>query len=107
MKKKYLLILISLWLIAARNPFEPIVTPWDKPLDAKSLKQYSFSDLTLQAIVWDTDKKLCLFKTTDGKTFIASPGTAIGKNGGKVSQIGDNIVVIKGPLGEVTFKIKE
>ena len=93
--------------LGARNPFEPLITPGGRVSESISPEQINTEQLHLKAIIWNTEKKLALFETDEGKTFVAKPGTKIGKKGGKVSRIDDNMVVISGPDGEATFKLKD
>ncbi len=93
--------------LGARNPFEPLTPPTHRITESISPEQLNTEQVHLKAIIWNTEKKLALFETDEGKTFIAKPGTKVGKKGGKVSRIDDNMVVISGPEGDTTFKLKD
>ncbi|MBI3018649.1 MAG: pilus assembly protein PilP [Deltaproteobacteria bacterium] len=84
-----------------------MVIPAGRVSESISPEQFNTEQLHLKAIVWNTEKKMALSETDEGKTFIAKPGTKVGKKGGKVSRIDDNMVVISGSEGEVTFKLKD
>ncbi|OGP06319.1 MAG: hypothetical protein A2Z91_04145 [Deltaproteobacteria bacterium GWA2_38_16] len=96
----------SLTFAVERNPFEPLVTSPDKLSQTASPEQYALGQLSLKAVIWDTEKKLALFQTDDGKTLIVKPGNKIGKKGGILTSIGDNIVFIKEGTKEVKFRLK-
>lgn len=99
------LAVLLFFCLGARNPFEPLESKVPR-IFLDDLKHYSFQELTLQATLWDTEKKLALFRMPHGKTSVAKVGAAIGKKGGKITEIGDNIVIVKGSFGEFTFRIK-
>lgn len=104
-----LLLILLLFCAGARNPFEPMEKPVVRPAwnDPSVLKYYSFQELVLQAIIWRTEKNLALFRTPEGKTVIAKLETPVGKKGGKIVRIDDNMVVVKGSFGEsFTFRIR-
>ena len=98
---------LAVLCLGARNPFEPLITSGGRVSESISPEQINTEQLRLKALVWNTEKKLALFETDEGKTFVAKLGTKVGKKGGKVSRIDDNIVVIRGPEGDVTFKLKD
>ena len=113
MTRKSLKTILFLFLLTlclgARNPFEPLVTSGDRVSESISPEKVNMEQLHLKAIIWNTEKKLALFEIENGKTFIAKLGTKIGKKGGKVSRIDDNIVMISGAQDKavVTFKLKD
>ncbi|MBI4040596.1 MAG: pilus assembly protein PilP [Deltaproteobacteria bacterium] len=107
--KKYLyvlLVIIPFHLQAERNPFAPLVEPM-KPRPVKSLEDVSLQTITLKAILWGTDRNMAVFETPEGKTFTATVGTRVGKKDGKVTRIDDNIVVIAGSFGKVTYQFED
>ncbi len=93
--------------LGAKNPFEPLITSEGRLTESISPEHINPEQIHLKAVIWNTEKKMALFETDDGKTFIAKMGTKVGKKGGKVSRIDDNMVVISGPEGDATFKIKD
>lgn len=106
LKTVSLLFLLVLCL-GARNPFEPLGVPGGRVSESLSPEHLNTEQLQLKAIIWNTEKKLALFETDEGKTFIAKLGTKVGKKGGKISRIDDTIVVVSSPEGDAAFKLKE
>jgi type IV pilus assembly protein PilP len=93
-----------------RDPFRSFVLEHakDRRQDRGPLEQFDLTQLSLVAVVWDTNKPRALFQDPSGRAYIVSEGTAIGKNDGRVITIGDNQVVVKETyvdyLGERTEK---
>ena len=106
MKQLFLILFFATLGLGARNPFEPphLTVPVEKP---KNLASYDLHTLKLQAILWNTDQNMALFETPEGETFFAAIGTKIGKKGGKVTKIDDNIVIVAGRFGKITFSISD
>jgi Tfp pilus assembly protein PilP len=81
-----------------RDPFRSflLVQPDDLMADILGpLEQYDVKQLSLLAVVWDTGNRRALVQDPSGKSFIIAEGTAVGKNAGRVTQIDDNLVVVK------------
>jgi hypothetical protein len=81
-----------------RDPFRSFL--WVQPEDLSAeiqgpLEQYAVKQLSLLAIVWDTGNRRALVQDPSGKSFIIAEGTPVGKNSGRVTQIDDNLVVVK------------
>lgn len=81
-----------------RDPFRSFL--WVEPEELAAqiqgpLEQYEVKQLSLLAIVWDTGNRRALVRDPSGKTFIIAEGTPVGKNSGHVTQIDDNLVVVK------------
>jgi type IV pilus assembly protein PilP len=72
------------------------------------LEQFDVSQLTLLGVVWNQGNSRALIEDPSGMTYIVAEGAKIGKNEGRVIQIGDNLVVVKETyvdfLGEETTK---
>lgn len=81
-----------------RDPFRS--TAWDK-LEAEHedvrgpLEQFDVGQLSLVAVVWDTGNPRALVQDPSGQSYIVREGTKVGKNAGRVIQIGDSSVVVK------------
>lgn len=105
--KPILFILLALFCMGARNPFEPPFFPPTASPAAEALPyHYRLSQLTLKAVLWGTQKAVALFETDDGKNFMVKVGSKIGKSGGKVTKIGDKMVTVTGPFGRKIFRIR-
>ncbi len=100
------LLLVPTSIFGARYPFEPIFPSLKEPKALLSPQDYEVGELTLRAVVWDTEKPVALFETENGMTFNVKIGTKIGKKGGKVTHIGDKMVIVEGPFGKKTFRLK-
>lgn len=72
------------------------------------LEQFDVSQLTLLGVIWNQGNSRALIEDPSGMTYIIAEGAKIGKNDGRVIQIGDNLVVVKETyvdfLGEETTK---
>jgi type IV pilus assembly protein PilP len=72
------------------------------------LEQFDVSQLSVVAVIWKTGNAKALIQDPSGQGYIVGMGTPIGKNDGLVTQIDDNLVVVKESyedfLGNVTKK---
>jgi type IV pilus assembly protein PilP len=72
------------------------------------LEQFDVSQLSVVAVVWKTGNAKALVQDPSGQGYIVGMGTRVGKNEGLVTQIDDNLVVVKETyedfLGNVTKK---
>jgi Tfp pilus assembly protein PilP len=72
------------------------------------LEQFDVTQLSLVAIVWNTGNARALVQDPSGVSYIIGEGTRLGKNEGRVTQIDDNLVVVKETyvdfLGQETTK---
>ena len=59
------------------------------------LEQFDLSQLTVVAVVWHTGRPRALIEDPSGRGYIVQIGTPIGKNDGRVLQIGDNSVRVR------------
>lgn len=94
-----------------RDPFRSFVLENAKEAAEKEtgpLEQFDISQLTVVALVWDTDKPRALVADPSGRPYIIGEGARVGKNEGRVTQIADGRVVVKETyvdwLGEHTTK---
>jgi Tfp pilus assembly protein PilP len=64
--------------------------------------------MSLLAVVWNTGVARALVRDPAGKSYIVGTGTRMGKNEGRVTNINDNLVVVKETyvdfLGQETTK---
>ena len=76
--------------------------------DRGPLEQYDLGQMSLLAVVWNTGVARALVRDPAGKSYIVGTGTRIGKNEGRVTNINDNLVVVKETyvdfLGQETTK---
>jgi Tfp pilus assembly protein PilP len=63
--------------------------------DRGPLEQYDVNQMSLLAVVWNTGTARALVQDPSGKSYIIGTGTRIGKNEGRVTDIDDNLVVVK------------
>lgn len=59
------------------------------------LEQFDLSQLSLVAVVWETGNARALIQDPSGGTYIVAKGARVGKNEGKITAIGDNMVRVK------------
>jgi Tfp pilus assembly protein PilP len=76
--------------------------------DGGPLEQYDVNQMALLAVVWNTGVARALVRDPAGKSYIVGTGTRIGKNEGRVTNINDNLVIVKETyvdfLGQETTK---
>lgn len=95
-----------------RDPFRSF--EWERPDrladdDLRGpLEQYDLAQLSLIAVVWATGNARALVQDPSGASYIVGQGARIGKNQGRVIDIGDNRLVVKETyvdfLGQETTK---
>jgi Tfp pilus assembly protein PilP len=79
-----------------RDPFRS--TFWSKPekqAPRGPLEQYELGQLSVSAIVWETNRPRALVTDPGGMAFVVREGSRVGKNDGLVIHIGDNLVLVK------------
>jgi len=59
------------------------------------LQRFDLSQLTVTGIVWSAERPRALIEDPSGKGYVVQTGAAIGKNRGRIVQIGDNRVIVK------------
>lgn len=77
----------------SRDPFYRMLDQlgWDNTL----ITDYELNDLSLIGVVWDVPKPIAMFKAPKEIRFIVRVGDKIGKNNGRVMQIGKGEVGIR------------
>lgn len=87
----------------AQLKLERLVTGGRGPLE-----HFDVGQLSVVGVVWKNDNARALVQDPSGMTYIVSQGARIGKNEGRVTEIADNLVVVKetyvDTVGEVTTK---
>ena len=88
------------------NPFRPLVVekpdvppskakgPQAIPADATPLERMDLDKVKLVAVVWSIPEPKAMVEDAQGKGYILTKGTPIGKNRGRVSQISPTGVVV-------------
>jgi Tfp pilus assembly protein PilP len=81
-----------------RDPFRSFVLEQAQEMakhERGPLEQFDLSQLTLVAVVWDTDRRRALVTDPSGRGYVVQEGTPIGKNDGEVIRISDNTLLVK------------
>jgi type IV pilus assembly protein PilP len=84
--------------IGKRDPFRSFILDRLKELDSAAkgpLEQFDLSQLSVNGIVWGTERQRALILDPSGQGYIIEEGDAIGKNDGRVISIDDNVVVVR------------
>jgi Tfp pilus assembly protein PilP len=72
------------------------------------LEHFDVTQLSVVGVVWKNNNARALVQDPSGMTYIVAEGARIGKNEGRVTQIADNLVVVKetyvDTVGEETTK---
>lgn len=72
------------------------------------LEHFDVTQLSVVGVVWKNNNARALVQDPSGMTYIVGQGARIGKNEGRVTQIADNLVVVKetyvDTVGEETTK---
>ncbi len=72
------------------------------------LERFDLSQLTVTGILWGAKTPRALVKDPSGKAYVVAEGSAIGKNDGRIMNIGDGAVTVKETyvdfLGKATTK---
>ncbi len=79
-----------------RDPFRS--TFWSRPAKKAPrgpLEQYELGQLSVSAIVWETNRPRALVTDPGGLAYVVREGSRVGKNDGLVIHIGDNLVLVK------------
>jgi type IV pilus assembly protein PilP len=63
--------------------------------DRGPLEQLELGQISLQAVVWGTEKPRALVADPQGRGYIVKEGTPIGKSSGQITRIGDNMLVVR------------
>ncbi len=59
------------------------------------LEQFELGQLSITAVVWDTNRARAVVRDPSGRTYIVGTGTPIGKNEGRIQDIQDGSMVVK------------
>ena len=80
-----------------RDPFRSFVLDQARERNGERgpLEQFDLSQLSLVAVVWNTERPRALVLDPSGRAYIVSEGTLIGKNDGAVQRIGDNTMIVR------------
>jgi type IV pilus assembly protein PilP len=80
-----------------RDPFRSFVLDQarERRGERGPLEQFDLSQLSLVAVVWNTERPRALVLDPSGRAYIVSEGTLIGKNDGAVQHIGDNTMIVR------------
>lgn len=81
-----------------RDPFRSFVL--EKAREAAKqeggpLERFDVNQLTVLAVIWDTNVPRALVADPSGRGYIVSEGTRVGKNEGRITRIEDNVVMVK------------
>lgn len=99
--------------IGKRDPFLSFMTEaTNATIEAPTpLQKFDLDQFRLRAIVWGVDRPRALVEDPEGTGHVIEPGTYIGKNWGKVSQITARAVVVteefQTPDGELVVNERE
>ncbi len=81
-----------------RDPFQSYIK-LSQMLDTEEvtapLERFELNQLLVTAIIWGNEIPRALVQDPTGKEYIVDEGTPIGKNKGKITEIGDNLVLVK------------
>lgn len=81
-----------------RDPFRSFVIEQalrDQGKVRGPLAGFDLGQLSLVAVVWNTERPRALVTDPSGRAYIVAEGTSIGKNEGTVTRIGDNAMVVR------------
>jgi Tfp pilus assembly protein PilP len=83
-----------------RDPFrsftwEQMALQQTQDLTGSPLERFDIGQLSLVAVVWKTGGSRALLQGPSGMNYIVTPGSKVGKNKGRVTEIGDNLVVVR------------
>jgi Tfp pilus assembly protein PilP len=59
------------------------------------LEQYDLTQLALVGVVWDVGRARALVRDPSGMSYVVAAGARMGKNEGLVTQIQDNLVIVR------------
>ena len=81
-----------------RDPFRSILfdmTQAAEETPRAPLEQFELAQISLLAVVWDAVKPRALITDPGGRSFVIQQGSRLGKNEGRVVDIGDNVVLVR------------
>jgi type IV pilus assembly protein PilP len=97
------------------DPFEPLVREMPASVKKKKnikrqprtpLERIALSQLKLTAIILASSGNRAMVEETSGKGYVVKKGTYIGKNGGKISNINKEIVIVEERFEDYSGKIQ-
>ena len=81
-----------------RDPFRSILfemTQAAEETPRAPLEQFELAQISLLAVVWDAVNPRALIADPGGRSFVIARGSRLGKNEGRVVDIGDNVVMVR------------
>lgn len=80
-----------------RDPFRPFTLDMhpEAPIHVTPLQRFEIGQLTVVATVWEVSPPLAMVEDSFGMGYIITPGTPIGPNGGVVTAIEPQRVVVE------------
>ncbi|MGH7288724.1 MAG: pilus assembly protein PilP [Myxococcota bacterium] len=97
--------------VGRRDPFRSFILDRLRDEDAQTkgpLEEYDLSQLDLAGMVWRGDKRRALVIDPSGQGYVVEEGDRIGKNDGRVLEIGDSMMRVReeymDAYGEKTLK---
>jgi Tfp pilus assembly protein PilP len=84
--------------VGKRDPFRSFILERKAEADASvkgPLEQFDLGQLSLTGVVWKGQRRRALVLDPSGQAYIVAEGDRIGKNEGRVVQIGDDLMVVR------------
>ena len=84
--------------VGKRDPFRSFILERKAEADASvkgPLEQFDLGQLSLTGVVWKGERRRALVLDPSGQAYIVAEGDRIGKNEGRVVQIGDDLMVVR------------
>lgn len=81
-----------------RDPFRSMLYEIQEVEDRRTrapLEQFELGQIALMGVVWEAEEPRALVTDPEGRSFVIRSGSRIGKNEGRVTHIGDNLVRVK------------
>lgn len=80
-----------------RDPFRPFIMDLhrEEPIAVTPLQRYEPGQLTVVATVWEANPPRAMIEDSVGMGYIVSLGTAVGRNGGVVTAIQQDRVIVE------------
>ena len=81
-----------------RDPFRSILFEMRRAEEAAPrapLEQFDLGQIAVLAVIWDAVKPRALIMDPGGRSFVIEEGSRVGKNSGRVVDIGDNVVLVR------------
>ena len=83
---------------ASRDPFRSILFDMRTAEEAAPrapLEQFDLAQISVLAVIWDAVRPRALIMDPGGRSFVIEEGSRVGKNSGRVVDIGDNVVRVR------------